>query len=292
MGIFVLCLETPNRMHDPNRNISAVMITYNEVEHIDAVIENLEFVDEMIIVDSFSNDGTVEAIGNHPKVTLIQRPFKNYTDQKAYALSQASNDWVLFLDADERLTDALREEIVKVTQKPNNPVAAYYFYRTFMFKKERLRFSGWQTDKNYRLFRKSKVHFKEDLIVHETLVVNGKSASLKHKLIHFSYKDYEDYKGKMLKYGQMKARHSAHKNVSPNFFHFYLKPGFKFLYNYICRLGVLDGKKGVTICYLNALGVYARYKELERLKQQHAKSTESRGIKPIQKQRDLSSTAA
>ncbi|MGP1990708.1 glycosyltransferase [Zobellia laminariae] len=249
-----------------NNKITALLITYNEIEHIDAVLENIDFADEIIVVDSFSTDGTVERIKAHSGVKFIQREFKNYTDQKAYAMEQASNDWILFLDADERLTPELRKEVIETVNTNDEEISAYYFYRTFMFKKEELRYSGWQSDKNYRLFKKSKVNFTKDRIVHETLVVKGKSDVLKHRLIHYSYKNYEDYKSKMVKYGQMKAIEELPKNYSPNAYHFIVRPSYKFINHYILRLGILDGKKGLIICYLNALGVYSRYKELKRLK--------------------------
>src|SRR5690606_12410605 len=92
--------------------ISAVLITFNEDIHINAVLENLKFADEIIVVDSHSTDGTIEKIRQHPNVTLILRPFVNYTDQKTFALEQATHDWVLFLDADERVPDNLRNEIM------------------------------------------------------------------------------------------------------------------------------------------------------------------------------------
>lgn len=246
--------------------ISAVLITYNEDIHINAVLENLKFADEIIVVDSNSTDGTIEKIKQHPEVKLIIRPFVNYTDQKSFAMDQATHDWVLFLDADERVTDKLRNEILHTVNAENPTAVAYYFYRIFMFKNKVLRFSGWQSDKNYRLFRKSKVQFTKDRIVHETLVVDGKSAVLKNKLIHYSYKDYEDYKGKMIKYGQMKAEEELAKDYDPNLYHFIFRPAYKFLNHYLLRLGILDGKKGIIICYLNALGVYARYKKLRELR--------------------------
>ena len=247
-------------------NISAVLITYNEDIHINAVLENVKFADEIIIVDSFSTDGTIDKIKQHPYVKLIQRPFENYTDQKSYALEQATNDWVLFLDADERVPDHLRNEILETVNSKEASADAYYFYRIFMFKNKVLRFSGWQRDKNYRLFKKSKAHFAQDRIVHETLVVDGQSGVLKNKLIHYSYRNYEDYKGKMIKYGQMKAVEEFKKDYSPNLYHFIFRPFYKFFNHYILSFGVLDGKKGFIICYLNALGVYARYKELKRLR--------------------------
>lgn len=251
-------------METRDQKISALLITYNEEDNINDVLLNLSFADEIIVVDSLSTDRTISLIKNIPQVKLILRKFENYTDQKSFAMEQAQFDWILFLDADERLTPKLRNEILRVTQSKDS-VAAYYFLRTFMFKNQKLHFSGWQSDKNYRLFRKSKVHFDAERIVHETLVVNGKSATLKNRLLHYSYKNYNDYKQKMLKYGRMKAVEEAKKGKHAKWYHFIFRPTYKFLNHYILRLGVFDGKKGLIICYLNALGVWARYKELERL---------------------------
>lgn len=246
--------------------LTALLITFNEISNIDAVIENINFADEIIVVDSNSTDGTIERLSEYSQVKLIQRPFKNYTDQKSFAMEQASNDWVLFMDADERLTDGLKNEILKTINNNNLKAVAYLFLRTFMFKNQILHFSGWQSDKNYRLFRKSKVYFDKERIVHETLVVDGESKVLDNKLVHYSYSDFEDYKGKMIKYGQMKAAEEYKKNKKSYPYHFVFRPLYKFLNHYILRLGILDGKKGIIICYLNALGVYARYKELKRLR--------------------------
>lgn len=256
--------DAPTAIKNLNR-ISAVLITFNEILHIDAVLQNVAFADEIIVVDSFSTDGTLQQIEKNARVKLIQRPFLNYTDQKSFAMSQATNDWVLFMDADERLTEPLKLEILN-SVNTDSPADAYFFYRTFMFKDSVLRFSGWQSDKNFRLFRKSKVSFSRDRIVHETLNVDGDIGVLKNKLIHYSYKDYNDYKGKMIKYGQMKASEELEKNYAPNLYHFLFRPFYKFFNHYVFRLGILDGKKGLIICYLNALGVYARYKEIKRLR--------------------------
>jgi glycosyltransferase involved in cell wall biosynthesis len=246
--------------------ITALLITLNEIKNIAAVLENIGFADEIIVVDSMSTDGTIEKIKEYPNVKLIQRKFKNYTDQKSFAMAQATNDWVLFMDADERLTDSLKNEILRTINSASLDIVAFMFLRTFMFKNKVLRFSGWQNDKNYRLFRKSKVHFDDERIVHETLKVDGESGILKNRLIHYSYSDYEDYKGKMVKYGQMKAMEEYKRNKRAYFYHFVFRPLYRFLKHYIFRLGILDGKKGITICYLNALGVYSRYKELKRLR--------------------------
>lgn len=252
-----------------SHKISALLITLNEEKNIDEVLDNISFADEIIVVDSYSTDSTVEKVQQHPKATLIQRKFKNYTDQKGFAMEQATHDWILFLDADERITPALKDEILQIVKSTEETASAYYFLRTFMFQDQVLRFSGWQTDKNYRLFKKSKVHFADDRIVHETLVVDGESKTLKNRLIHFSYSGYEDYKGKMLKYGRMKALDEFKKGKKGSWFHSVFRPSYKFFNHYILRLGILDGKKGIIICYLNALGVHAKFQELKRLNQKN-----------------------
>jgi len=137
-----------------------------------------------------------------------------------------------------------------------------------MFQHKRLRFSGWQTDKNYRLFRKSKASFCDKRIVHETLNVDGKSGILKQKLIHYSYKDFQGYKAKMLSYGKLKAKEAFSKQKRFNYTNLFVKPFWKFSYNYIVRLGFLDGTKGITICYLEALGEVERFTELKRLEKE------------------------
>ena len=244
--------------------ISGLVITLNEEENIEDVIQNLNFVDEIIIVDSFSTDNTVALTKKYPHVRLVQNKFENFTNQRNFALSLASHPWILFMDADERITPALKDEIIATVQKEDT-FDAYFFVRKFMFEGKPLHFSGWQTDKNIRLFKKEKGHYIPDRLVHEILKVDGSKGILKNKLIHYSYRDYETYKSKMIHYAHLKAKELHQKKVKPNFFHFFIKPFYKFFLTYFIRLGFLDGKNGIVICYLNALSVYKRYPELKRL---------------------------
>ncbi len=252
----------------PKGKLSVVIITFNEIDYISDCIESILFADEIIVVDSFSTDGTWEYLLSHPKIKAIQHPFENFTRQKSFALEQASHDWIYFLDADERVTPALQKEIIE-TINNKNAADAYWNYRSFMFKNSRLYFSGWQTDKIYRLFKKSKCEFENDRIVHETLKVNGSEGKLKEKLIHYSYKNYEDYKGKMIRYGELRAIEEFKKGKKWTIFHQYLRPAWKFINHYVVRMGILDGTKGIIICYLNALGVFTRYKVLQRLEKEN-----------------------
>ncbi|MCJ7466561.1 MAG: glycosyltransferase family 2 protein [Maribacter sp.] len=246
------------------KKLTALVITYNEIGYIEQCISSISFADEIIVVDSYSDDGTFEFLSKHPKVKVVQRVFENFTKQKSYALSLASNDWVLFTDADEVITDRLKDEI-EATLSLERPYAAYWFYKKFMFNSKPLHFCGWRTDKNYRLFQKSKVRFSVKRIVHETLEVEGKTGIFNEKLIHYSYKNYTDYKSKMLTYGRFKAKEAYSKEKRFSYANLIIKPMWKFVYHFVIRLGFLDAHKGLVISYLAALGEIERYLELRRL---------------------------
>ena len=245
--------------------LSALIITFNEESHIAAILSELDFADEIIVVDSFSTDKTEAIVKSFEKTKFIQNKFIDYSSQRNFAIDCAKNPWILFLDADERLTNELKAEIIETVQLKYTS-SAYLVYRTFMYEDEKLNFSGWQTDKIFRLFKKEKARYTTERLVHEKLTVNGAIGKLKNKLIHYSFTDYESYKYKMVSYGKFKAQEAFLKGVNPTVYHLYVKPAYKFLYQYIVRLGFLDGKKGITICYLNALSISERYRELQRLR--------------------------
>lgn len=244
--------------------LSVLIITFNEELHIKSLLEDIDFADEIIVVDSFSTDRTIDIIKSFEHVRCIQHHFSDYTSQRNFTLEQAKNDWVLFIDADERVTPALKREIIKSINSPGL-VAAYFMYRTFMFKDKKLRFSGWQTDKIYRLFNKTKCRYNEEKLVHEKLIVEGETGILQNKLIHYSFKSFQDYKQKMYNYGVLKANERLQKGQQASLFLLIFHPVYTFLYQFVIRLGFLDGIKGITICYLNAYSTFIRYKELKKL---------------------------
>jgi glycosyltransferase involved in cell wall biosynthesis len=251
-----------------NELLTALVITYNEEGNMKEVLDNLAFADEIIVVDSFSSDKTFEIASSFKNVKVVQRIFDNYALQRNYALSLAANAWILFIDADERLSAKLKEEI-RFTINQKNNASAYYIYRNFMFENKKLRFSGWQTDKIIRLFKKESASYNIEKIVHEKLIIKGSVGKLKNKLIHYSYSNYDDYKNKMIFYGKLKAKEEFVKKTNPNAFHFFIRPLYQFLNQFLIRFGFLDGKKGVIICYLNALSVAVRFQELKKLKANH-----------------------
>lgn len=244
-------------------NVSGLIITYNEEKNIREVLECFDFCDEIIVVDSFSTDKTIEIAQQFSKVKVIQHTFEDFTKQRNIALDAAKNDWVLFLDGDERITASLKNEILEELKKPVKK-DAYYFYRKFYFAGKPVHYSGTQTDKNFRLFRKSKARYTGDKKVHETLHVNGTIGILKNKLLHFSVSDYESYKAKMIHYGILKGQELAAKGKKYSLAAQYSKTAFKFLKAYILRLGILDGKEGYQLSYLQSLSVFETYESLKK----------------------------
>ena len=245
-------------------NLSILIITLNEENQMEALLADLDFADEIIVVDSFSTDKTETICKSFKKVQFIQNKFENYSSQRNFAINQGKNDWILFLDADERLTLGLKNEIIN-TIKTNDSYSAFFFYRTFMFKYKELHFSGNQNDKIFRLFNKNQAHYIKERLVHEKLEVRGKIGVLENKLIHYSYTNYQAYKSKTIRYGKLKAEEKFLKKQNPSVLLHLLHPTYNFLFNYIIRLGILDGKKGLIICYLNAYSIHIRYQELGRL---------------------------
>lgn len=245
--------------------ISALVLTYNEEQNIDALIENLKFTDELIIIDSFSTDTTIEKIKKHNNVKLITREFTNFSEQRNFALEQAKHEWVLFIDADERIPPNLKQEIIEATNNTSSKVVAYDIYRKFYYKRKLVRFSGWQTDKVFRLYKKKQVAYKKDLFVHELLDINGQTSTLNHKLLHYSFETYDEYKNKMTQYARLRAKELFIKKLKPTVYHYYLKPFYRFINHFFIRLGFLDGKKGAIVSYLSAYYVHQRYIELRKL---------------------------
>lgn len=170
----------------------------------------------------------------------------------------------MFIDADERIPEDLRAEIITTINNPTDAVA-FMFKRLYFFNKKRIYFSGFQTDTTYRLFKKNHVSYIEDKIVHEMPRIDGKSEILKSNMLHYCIDNAHHYKTKMEHYAKLKALELFIKGKRPNAFHFIFRPTYKFISNYFFRMGFLDGKPGFKICYLSAYGVYYRYKELEKL---------------------------
>ncbi len=244
---------------EQDTKISALAITLNEGSVIEAFIKSLHFVDEIIIVDSYSTDNTIALASQYDKVKLVQRKFDNFSEQKNFAIAQASHEWVLFFDPDEEITEVLAQEIQNVLKNPR--ADAYSVKRQLHFMGKRIKYSGFQTDWVVRVFKKSHCKYNGNL-VHETLDVSGTTAKLKSRLPHHTYKSLDDYTGKLHRYSALQARRLYEKKKKPKFYHFLFRPFYRFWHQYLLRLGILDGKEGFILAYINAFSVFKRYVNL------------------------------
>lgn len=239
--------------------ITALAITLNEEENVKQYVESLSFADEIIFIDSYSTDKTVE-IAKSFGVTVIQRDFDNFSEQRNFAISQAKNDWIVFFDLDEIVTPELEAEIISVTTSPSDCVA-YYVKRNFYFLGKHIKYGGWQSDKAIRVFNKSFCQYNGNL-VHEMVAANGTVGFLKERVNHFSYKNFDNYNNKLNLYSKLQAESLYVKNKRPNVYHFFIRPKYRFFWQYIYRLGFLDGKEGFILAYVHAFSVFKRYLQL------------------------------
>ncbi|WP_162427735.1 glycosyltransferase family 2 protein [Pontibacter pudoricolor] len=247
--------------------LSAIIICRNEEKDIEGAIQSLLWADEVLIVDSFSTDNTLAIAGNYP-VKILQHAFENYSRQRNWALDQAAYDWVLMLDADERITPELQREIQKLLAgTPAN--SAYTIYRSNFFMGHQVRYSGWQNDSVVRLFDKSRNRYSDKNVHEELIMEDGKPGKLKYKMLHYTYRSLPHYLDKWNTYSTLSANDKAKKTKKVSLYHLMLKPAFRFFRHYIFKLGILDGKVGFVISYLSASSIFMRYLKIWRMQQEN-----------------------
>ena len=244
--------------------ISVIIPTYNEQENIVEAIKSIDFADEIIIVDSFSKDNTVflaKPLANK----ILQREYIHSASQKNWAIPQAKHEWVLILDADERVTSRLKNEIL-TTINSNKKCSAFWIKRQNYFMNKKINFSGWQKDKVIRLFKRDENKY-EDKHVHAEIISKGKIGILKNKLIHNTFKSKKDYLRKIDFYAQLQAKDYDKTTKRITFFHTIAKPMFRFFKHYIINLGFLDGYIGFMISFYQLKAVKMRYEYLKEYRE-------------------------
>ncbi|AOW21958.1 glycosyltransferase family 2 protein [Urechidicola croceus] len=239
--------------------ITAIIPTFNEEIHIEDAIKSVSFADEIIVIDSYSTDKTVELARKH-NVKLIQRVFDDFSTQKNFAIDQATYDWIYVLDADERVTPPLREEILQAVKNPGEFVG-FYAYRTFYFIGRKVNYSGWQRDKVIRLFLKKYCRYNGNP-VHEVIQADGKIGFFKNKLEHYSYRNFDHYISKLNQYSWLRAKQLHDQGKKVGIYHVLVKPIARFFIHYIIRLGFLDGFPGFVVAVTQSYGVLTRYIKL------------------------------
>lgn len=239
--------------------LSVIIITKNEAQNIGDCLASVAFADQWIIVDSSSVDGTV-AIARAAGATVIETAdWPGFGPQKNRALAAASGDWVLSLDADERVSDELQAEIMRVIGAAQHD--AYALPRLSSFCGHFIRHSGWYPDYILRLFKRGVAQFSDDL-VHErvlTQVVNGR---LLEPIIHYSYRNDDDYLRKLAQYSTLGARQAFDAGKRSSFGGALSHSLAAFLRCYVFKRGFLDGAPGLMVALSAAESTYHKYFKL------------------------------
>ena len=245
------------------QKLTAIIPTFNEAHNIVDAIKSIEFADEIMIVDSFSADKTID-LAKPLSDTILKRKFEYPASQKNWAIPQAKYQWILLLDADERVTSKLKDEIIKIINS-NTIYSGFWIKRKNYFMGKKIHFSGWQRDKVIRLFKRDECKY-EDKYVHEEIISNGKIGILKNKLTHNTFVSKEVYLKKLDRYARWQANDYNKRVKKITLFHTIIKPAFRFIKHYILQLGFLDGYIGVIISTYQAKAVAMRYHYIKELR--------------------------
>ncbi|MBU8923171.1 MAG: glycosyltransferase family 2 protein [Bacteroidales bacterium] len=249
-------------MTEQNMNkVSLLVITLNEQDNIAGCLESAKGVGEVVVVDSFSMDDTVKIAGEMG-ARVYQREFVSHASQKNWGLDRCGGEWILILDADERLSPELRDEIVQACESGENN--GYWLKRSNEYLGKRIRFCGWHRDRVLRFFKKGKGHYPEKS-VHERLSLDGSAGSFMGRLFHNPYSDLSDHVDRIRRYSRDGAKDLLEKGRSwfPGIL---LNPPARFLRMYILQLGFLDGMPGFVLCVLASFNVFLKYLFLRELK--------------------------
>lgn len=252
--------------------VSFLIPTFNEERNIKCTLDSVNWADEVFIIDSFSTDRCLEIAKKYPNVKIYQHKFENYANQKNWALDNLpfSNEWVFILDADERITSELRDEIKNIVQTPNNKTNGYYANRRFIFLGKWIKHCGWYPSWNLRLFKQGKARY-EKRTVNEHMIVDGSVGFLKNDMIHENHKGIKDWIAKHNRYSTFEAQENYFKKKSKSsgrlfgdvmerrrflknlFYKLPFRPFLRFFYMYFLKLGFLDGSMGFIYCVLKAI---------------------------------------
>lgn len=239
--------------------VTALVTTLNEERNIRDCLASIAWADEILLVDSGSTDETLK-IAEQFKPRVLEHEYVNAAAQKNWAVPQAKHDWVLIVDADERVSPELRLEIERILlQGPQHP--GYYIKRENYFFGRKVRYCGWQRDYVLRLFDRRKGKY-EDKWVHADVTLDGEPGRIEQVLTHYTYRDWDEYFERFKRYTTWAAKDLFEAGKKAGFFNLFLRPMFRFYKQYIWHAGFLDGRTGLILCMLSAFSVFTKYAKL------------------------------
>lgn len=242
--------------------ISVTIIALNEEGNIRDCLESVKWADEIIVSDSGSTDRTAEICREYG-AKVYDDQWHGFGKQKNLCADRARNTWVFNIDADERVTPELKEEISKAVE--SGKAEGYYVPRKNYFGDKWIRHCGWYPDYSLRLYRKDRGRFLERL-VHESVAINGGKAHLKSPMVHKTYRDVSDYLTRMQRYSTLAAQNMMNEGKEAGVFDILFRPPFTFFKMYVLKRGFLDGTHGIIISILYSCYTLAKYAKLREMK--------------------------
>lgn len=238
--------------------LSAVIITYNESQNIKACLESVGWADEIVVVDSFSTDDTVRICYEYTQ-KIYQQPWPGYGSQKNFGIGKASGDWILILDADERVSPDLKQEIQTVMDKPlGTDIVAYEIPRKNYFWGRWVRWAGQYPDYQIRLFKKGKARYN-DKKLHENLIVEGKVSRLNSPIEHYSYRSLSHWLHKLNTYTRLMEEEQSSQRKRVTGFDLFFRPVSTFIKMFILRKGYRGGICGIIISAFASFFTFLKY---------------------------------
>ncbi len=239
-------------------SVSVVIVTENEEKNIGDALKSVKDFEDLVVVDSFSEDRTVEICKKYT-YRVYQHEWQGYAKQKQMAVDYAEKPWVLILDADERVTPELKSEIMEEIK--NASFSGFYIPRKNFFLDKWIRHGGWWPDYTLRLFLKD-MAFIKDRKVHEKVVVKGKVGYLKNPLEHYTYRTVSDYIKKIDRYSTLSAEELREKGVNPGMLTMVVHPLSTFFKMFFLRGGFMDGIHGLILAILYSYYTFLKYLKL------------------------------
>lgn len=231
--------------------LAAAILTRNEAQHIAACLATLGFADQVVLSDSFSDDGTVE-IARAAGATIFQRPFDNFAGQRNATLAAVDAEWVFFVDADERITPELAAEVRRVIVE--RPEVGWWVPRHNFIAGHQVRHGGFYPDYQLRLLRRDRARYDPNRPVHEVVLLDGPAGYLQNPMIHYNYATWAQFHAKQRRYARMESRILRERGVRPWPHKFVRQPLREFWRRYVTLEGYKDGWVGLKLAAL--LGFY------------------------------------
>jgi len=244
-------------------DIAVVIITYNEQDRLEPTLKSVaDIASEIIVVDSYSTDDTIKIAKKYTK-NVFQRKWTNYSDQKNFANSKASFPWILSLDADERLSLELHEELLQLKDKEPESTG-FSMPRQVFYLGRWIKHTVWYPDRKLRLFRKDKAYWEGEF-VHERLVIEGEVKKLKGALLHFTYRNIHDHLDQINAFSDLAAQKLYAKQKKCGWARLVLLPVIGFIKSYYFKAGILDGFAGFVVSVLHGYSIFLRYAKLREI---------------------------